>query len=464
MPSRAASFGPWMFTVSPSKTISPLSNGWMPAMHLISVDLPAPLSPTSAMTSPLRTWKSTSNSAWTAPKLLETPTRSRTGVSSVTFVSPRSPSQRIRGRPVRDAPGDSLLKADLLALRRDVAGADVLHLREVGLADVLRDVVLGDRHRLEQDRRDVLGLVVDRVLDTGRLLALGERDRQLRGRVGLALDRLVDRHALVAVDDVLDALQRRVLARDRYLRVLALLERGDRRVRQAVVGGEHAVDLVAVLLQDLLEDRQRLLVVPIGHGLVIDLGPLTRVELRVDDGVVALLEQRRVVVRRRAVEHGDVGGRLVAHALDQALALQPADGLVVERDVVVDVGRVERQAVVVDHLDALRRRVRLDRRAGAGVEVDEQDHLRAVGDRLLGLLLLGGLVAFGVRDRGLDAGGVERLLQERPIDGLPAIRRLGVGQQHGHTADLAAALLGRSAAAAALLFVVAAAGDGQACR
>ena len=28
-------------------------------MHLISVDLPAPLSPTSAMTSPGATWKST---------------------------------------------------------------------------------------------------------------------------------------------------------------------------------------------------------------------------------------------------------------------------------------------------------------------------------------------------------------------------------------------------------------------
>ena len=36
----------------PSKKISPSSIGWMPATHLISVDLPAPLSPTSAITSP----------------------------------------------------------------------------------------------------------------------------------------------------------------------------------------------------------------------------------------------------------------------------------------------------------------------------------------------------------------------------------------------------------------------------
>ena len=265
--------------------------------------------------------------------------------------------------------------------------------------------------RVEQHGGDVLGLVVHRGrLDRG-LLALGQRDRQLGGRVGLLLDRLVDGHALIAVDDVLEALQRRVLARDRDLRQLALLERRDRRVGEAVVGGQHAVDLVAVLLQDLLEDRQRLLVVPVGHGLVVDLLPVTRVELRVDDGVVALLEQRRVVVGRRAVEDRDLRALLVAHAVDEALALQLADLLVVERDVVVGRVGVERQAVVVDDLDALRLGVRRDRGARARVEVHQQDDLRAVGDRLLGLLLLRRLVALGVLDLGLDAGVLERLLQ-----------------------------------------------------
>ena len=71
---------------------------WMPATHLISVDLPAPLSPTSAITSPARTSKSTSVSAWTEPKLFETPRSSSNGVvvgavvvmrvSSVTRVPP----------------------------------------------------------------------------------------------------------------------------------------------------------------------------------------------------------------------------------------------------------------------------------------------------------------------------------------------------------------------------------------
>ena len=41
-----------MCTCVPSKRIWPLSAAWVPATHLISVDLPAPLSPTSAITSP----------------------------------------------------------------------------------------------------------------------------------------------------------------------------------------------------------------------------------------------------------------------------------------------------------------------------------------------------------------------------------------------------------------------------
>ena len=51
-PQAAESFGPLIETGSPSQRISPSSIGWMPAIALIRVDLPAPLSPTSAMTSP----------------------------------------------------------------------------------------------------------------------------------------------------------------------------------------------------------------------------------------------------------------------------------------------------------------------------------------------------------------------------------------------------------------------------
>src|SRR4026209_2550180 len=43
----------------------------MPATHLMSVDLPAPLSPTSAMTSPDRPWRSGGVSAGTEPNVFE---------------------------------------------------------------------------------------------------------------------------------------------------------------------------------------------------------------------------------------------------------------------------------------------------------------------------------------------------------------------------------------------------------
>ena len=91
----------------------------------------------------------------------------------------------------------------------------------------------------------------------------------------------------------------------------------------------------------------------------------------------------------------------------------------------------------------LRLGVGLDRRAGAGVEVDEQQDLGAVGDRLLGLLLLGGLVALGVLDRHRDARGVERRLEQRPVGGLPANRRLRVRQQDGDLVGLVAAAASR---------------------
>src|SRR5215212_8101493 len=52
----------------------------MPAMPLIRVLLPAPLSPTRAVTSPARASKSTPCRTWTAPKLLLIPRRASNGV------------------------------------------------------------------------------------------------------------------------------------------------------------------------------------------------------------------------------------------------------------------------------------------------------------------------------------------------------------------------------------------------
>src|SRR6185312_16010926 len=103
----------------------------MPAMHLIRVDLPAPLSPTGAMTSPDDTWKSTSNRACTAPKLFETPFSSKMGVS-VTLSTPPPGSRWAQGRrrggaPVAEHP---LADARLRAQRLVLADADLAGLQE----------------------------------------------------------------------------------------------------------------------------------------------------------------------------------------------------------------------------------------------------------------------------------------------------------------------------------------------
>src|SRR6266508_3732656 len=67
MPSALASRGLVIETGRPSTRICPPSGGWAPDRARISVDLPAPLPPTSPTTSPA--WRSTvtSHTAWTPP-------------------------------------------------------------------------------------------------------------------------------------------------------------------------------------------------------------------------------------------------------------------------------------------------------------------------------------------------------------------------------------------------------------
>src|SRR3954471_19869563 len=103
----------------------------MPAMHLTRVDLPAPLSPTRAITSPLDTWKSTPFSACTAPKLLWTSRSSSSGAApSLTEISPPPSFDGLEGAPPAPAPPampfQALLDSVLLAVRGVLAGADLL--------------------------------------------------------------------------------------------------------------------------------------------------------------------------------------------------------------------------------------------------------------------------------------------------------------------------------------------------
>ena len=75
-----ASDGDVKRTARPSSRISPASGRYSPYRQFISVDLPAPFSPSSAWISPARTSRSTASLATTPGKILVTPRSSSTGV------------------------------------------------------------------------------------------------------------------------------------------------------------------------------------------------------------------------------------------------------------------------------------------------------------------------------------------------------------------------------------------------
>src|SRR5690349_8157751 len=251
----------------------------MPAIALTRVDLPAPLSPTSAVTSPGYTWKSTSCSTCTTPKLLLTPRSSRMAVviADTALLQPRGAA---RGR--------------------ELAGADVF----LGLTSVTEyhiDGVLGDGLGRQQHRRHVaIPLVVTGCAVGLGLFTFGQGDRGRRQRTGLFFCRFVDSHALAAGKNVLQALDGGVLAGDRHLSgPSVLLQNRDHRSGKPVVGGVHAVDLAVRGGVHLLEDGDRLVVVPVRHCLLTN--DLDRRHL-VHNGVCTAGEQRGVVVCRRSVE------------------------------------------------------------------------------------------------------------------------------------------------------------------
>src|SRR3954449_118072 len=262
MPRRTASVGPLIFTGCPSKTILPESGVLIPAIVLTSVDLPAPLSPTSATTSPERISKSTSWRACTGPKLLLTPWSASTGVSVLIHLLLRSSGGR--RRPVAPPADRLLLDAGRLAGVRVLRGADLLGRPELILDDRVLDVVLRHGHRRQDHRRHVLLAVVGLGVHHARrgLLALQQVDRQLPGLLGLGLDRLVDGHVLRAREDPLDARQLGVLAggRARFRVDSVALHRGDGRAGERVVGVIHAHEPV------LAERRDRLLGLTLGVG------------------------------------------------------------------------------------------------------------------------------------------------------------------------------------------------------
>src|SRR5215211_712048 len=93
MPRSRASMGELIVTSSPSRRIRPSSGWWTPLRHLMSVDLPAPLSPRRARISPCRSSRLISSRASVAPNRFVRFRTSRIGVSlSSCLVCSRSAS------------------------------------------------------------------------------------------------------------------------------------------------------------------------------------------------------------------------------------------------------------------------------------------------------------------------------------------------------------------------------------
>ena len=273
------------------------------------------------------------------------------------------------------------------------------------------------------------------------VLTLEQSDGGLGCREGLGLDRLINRHGLVAGQHMLDAAYCGVLAGDWNAGVAGIdagaLEGRDDRIGQAVIGGEDAGDVAFRRGQDLLEDNQGLLVVPVGYPLVVDQLPGAVVEVRLGVANVAFTEQRRVVVRRAAIEQHNLGRTILgADQRFQNLAHGRTDLDVVEADVDVGAWTFDGQAVVVNHSHAGVTGLGDDGRARAGVQVDQQDDLGPGSDGLLGLGLLGAGVAFGVDDVVLDSGCLKGLREETAIVGLPTSGAGAVGQQYPNAAFL----------------------------
>src|SRR3954452_13798244 len=185
MPRCVASSGREMCTSRPSHSNVPESAGPAPEIVLINVDLPAPLSPTRATTSPAWTSKSTPPRACTGPKDLLTPRRRSRGVPCV-FAVP-APAW-VSVAMVVSSSGD----AGFLAAGGVGPGAHLRRRHEPVLEHRVLDVVLGDGDRVEPHRRDVRGAVVDLVVDHAARhgLALGQRRGDRGGVIGQRLYRL----------------------------------------------------------------------------------------------------------------------------------------------------------------------------------------------------------------------------------------------------------------------------------
>src|SRR3954454_3845563 len=128
---------------SPLTRRRPSSGFWKPEMILISVDLPAPLSPSRPSTSPLPRCRLISRSAVTGPNRLATPSTRRT--SSDTAPLPHSPDVHVDDHRQQDRDAEDEVQ---------IVGVDPLECEAVPqYAEEQRAEERADRRALAADQR-----------------------------------------------------------------------------------------------------------------------------------------------------------------------------------------------------------------------------------------------------------------------------------------------------------------------
>ena len=163
-------------------------------MHLMSVDLPAPLSPTSAMTSPAATRKSTSVQRLHGPEALRDPAQLEDGRGASCRAPLRRPSCQI----------PALVQASAYL---PVQTSSVLRKPSLMTVSSMLSFVTATGVSSTDGTWRLPSSDLPLTSPAGGCVPLDSAIASLDGRVGLLLDRLVDRHALVAGEDVLDALR-----------------------------------------------------------------------------------------------------------------------------------------------------------------------------------------------------------------------------------------------------------------
>src|SRR5215211_3159168 len=353
----------------PPRVIVPSSGAMTPPATPMSVDLPAPFSPSNACTSPARAAKSTSRNATTPGNRFQMPDSWRSVVCSVIvgFIG----LLLLERRP-------------LLVLGQVTRQERVTRHRRVA-RHVVR--LLGDR---------VLERLLRHYLRVGELAPCRLRDRELDRSPRHPILR-VDREQLkvrILRQDVLARAGQlvRVLGGDRRDRPVGLLERPERALERSAEVRRDRVDL-RILREDRGDNLLRLRRVPVGHvvgGLADELDP--RVVL--EDLLHALVLGNALGVGRRPAEVDDVA--LALQRLDDPVAPQLPGFLEVRGDV---------EVVVLALLAAWEDTVRNGDHTGlvglperrenglAGVREDDhrvhalRDEAIDVGDRLLRIAL-----------------------------------------------------------------------------